>query len=59
MKRECPWTPNHATMGDFNEFPYPPSVEAQFVPPSGAFIVAVECVVELCVVLVLAYSLSL
>ena len=30
-----------------------------YVPPSGAFIVSVECVVELCVVLVLVYSLSL
>ena len=27
-------------------------VEALFVPPSGAFLVLVECVVELCVVLV-------
>ena len=34
-------------------------VEALFVPPSGAFLVLVECVVELCVVLVLVYSLSL
>ena len=25
MKSECPWTPNQATMGDINEFPYPPS----------------------------------
>ena len=30
-----------------------------FVPPSGAFLVLVECVVELCVMLVLMYSLSL
>ena len=29
------------------------------VPPSGAFLVLVECVVELCVMLVLVYSLSL
>ena len=28
-------------------------VEALYVPPSGAFLVLVECVVELCVVLVL------
>ena len=34
-------------------------VEALFVLPSGAFLVLVECVVELCVVLVLVYSLSL
>ena len=34
-------------------------VEALFVPPSGAFLVFVECVVELCVMLVLVYSLSL
>ena len=33
-------------------------VEAQFVPPNGAFLVLVECVVEVCVVLVLVYSLS-
>ena len=32
---------------------------ALYVPPSGAFLVLVECVVELCVVLVLVYSLSL
>ena len=32
---------------------------ALFVPPSGAFLVLVECVVELGVVLVLVYSLSL
>ena len=32
---------------------------ALFVPPSGAFLMLVECVVELCVVLVLVYSLSL
>ena len=32
---------------------------ALFDPPSGAFLVLVECVVELCVVLVLVYSLSL
>ena len=30
---------------------------ALFDPPSGAFLVLVECVVELCVVLVLVYSL--
>ena len=34
-------------------------VEAQFVPPSGAFLVLVECVVELRVMPVLVYSLSL
>ena len=34
-------------------------VEALYVSPSGAFLVLVECVVELCVVLVLVYSLSL
>ena len=34
-------------------------VEALFFPPSGAFIVFVECAVELCVVLVLVYSLAL
>ena len=34
-------------------------VEALFVPPSGTFLVLVECVVELCVMLVLVYSLSL
>ena len=34
-------------------------VEALFVPPSGTFLVLVECVVEVCVVLVLVYSLSL
>ena len=33
--------------------------EALYVPPSGAFLVLVECVVELCVVLVLVYFLSL
>ena len=32
---------------------------ALYVPPSGAFFVSVECVVELCVMLVLVYSLSL
>ena len=32
---------------------------ALYVPPSGDFFVLVECVVELCVVLVLVYSLSL
>ena len=32
---------------------------ALHVPPSGAFLVLVECVVELCVVLFLVYSLSL
>ena len=32
---------------------------ALFVPPSGVFLVLVECVVELCVVLVFVYSLSL
>ena len=32
---------------------------ALYVPPSGASLVSVECVVELCVVLVLVYSLSL
>ena len=32
---------------------------AQYVPPSGAFLVLVECVVELCVGQVLVYSLSL
>ena len=34
-------------------------VEALFVPPSGAFLVLVKCVVELGVMLVLVYSLSL
>ena len=34
-------------------------VEAQFVPPSGGFLVLVECVVELCVMLGLGHSLSL
>ena len=34
-------------------------VQALFVPPSDAFLVLVECVVELCVMLVLVYSLSL
>ena len=34
-------------------------VEALYVSPSGAFLVLVECIVELCVVLVLVYSLSL
>ena len=34
-------------------------VEAQFVPPSGAFLVLVECVIELCVVVVLVYSITL
>ena len=29
---------------------------ALYVPPSGAFLVLVECVVELCVVLVLSYG---
>ena len=33
--------------------------EALFLPSSGAFLVLVECAVELCVVLVLMYSLSL
>ena len=32
---------------------------ALYVPPCGAFLVLVECVVELCVVLVFVYSLSL
>ena len=32
---------------------------ALYVPPSGAFLVLVECVVELCVMQVLVYSLSL
>ena len=31
-------------------------VEALFLPSSGAFLVLVECVVELCVMLVLVYS---
>ena len=30
-----------------------------YVPPSGTFLVSVECVVELCVGLVHVYSLSL
>ena len=34
-------------------------VDELFVPPSGAFLVLVECVVELCGELVLVYSLSL
>ena len=34
-------------------------VEALFVAPSGAFLVLVKCVVELCVMLVPEYSLSL
>ena len=34
-------------------------VETLIVPPSGAFLVLVECVVELFVMLVLVYSLSL
>ena len=33
--------------------------EHLYVPSSGAFLVLVECVVELCVMLVLVYSLSL
>ena len=33
--------------------------EALYVPPSGDFLVVVVCVVELCVMLVLVYSLSL
>ena len=33
--------------------------EALYVPPSDAFLVVVVCVVELCVMLVLVYSLSL
>ena len=32
---------------------------ALYVPPSGDFLVVVVCVVELCVMLVLVYSLSL
>ena len=32
---------------------------ALYDPPSGAFLVVVVCVVELCVMLVLVYSLSL
>ena len=32
---------------------------ALYVPQSGAFLALVECVVELCVVLVLVYCLSL
>ena len=32
---------------------------ALYVPPSDVFLVLVECVFELCVVLVLVYSLSL
>ena len=32
---------------------------ALYVPPSGAFLVLVKCAVELCVLLVLVYSLSL
>ena len=33
--------------------------EALYVPPSGGLLVLVVCVVELCVMLVLVYSLSL
>ena len=34
-------------------------VEVLYVPPSGGFLVLVVCVVELCEMLVLVYSLSL
>ena len=34
-------------------------VEALFVPPSGVFLVLLECVVEPCVLLVLVYSITL
>ena len=34
-------------------------VEALFVPPSGGYLVLVVCVVDMCVMLVLVYSLSL
>ena len=33
--------------------------EALFIPPCGAFLVLVKCVVKLCVMLVHVYSLSL
>ena len=33
--------------------------EALYVPPSGAFLVLVECVIEQCVGLILVYSITL
>ena len=33
--------------------------EALYVPPSGGFLVVIVCVVELCVMLVLVYSITL
>ena len=34
-------------------------VKALFIPPSGAILMLVECVIELCMMLVLVSSLSL